>query len=282
VGAGLRSRGYARHLHELLDRIDAYCDAVPRSAARAEEHGALVLFMPEPGAGPYYARPSRGAGPATAAEVRRVRERQGELVLPEQLEWIADVDPELRDAAVAAGLRVTDHPLMVLDGEPLRPHPPAADVELRLASPADDVALISAVADVGFAHPGTAAGGAGMRELQAAAASRSAERTSRERARLEAGTRVLGVAFWGGLPVTIGLFHEPIAGVTEIAAVATLPRFRRRGLGAAVTAFLATEARRQGADTIFLSAGDDEIARVYGGLGFVRVGTACIATPGEA
>jgi ribosomal protein S18 acetylase RimI-like enzyme len=255
---------------------------VPRSAARAEEHGTLVLFVAETGAGPYYARPRRGADAATAAEVGSVRERQRALGLPVQLEWIDDLDPALREAAVAGGLRVTDHPLMVLGREPPPPEPPAADVELRLASSADDVALIGAVADVGFGHPGTAAGAAGVRELQAAAALRSPERTSRERASLDAGTRVLGVAFSDGVPVTIGLFHEPIAGVTEIAAVATLPRFRRRGLGAAVTALLATEARRRGADTIFLSAGDDEIARLYGGLGFVRVGTACIATAGAA
>jgi predicted N-acetyltransferase YhbS len=211
-----------------------------------------------------------------------VRERQRELLLPEQLEWIADVDPELREAAVAGGLHVTDHPLMVLEGEPSPARPPAADVELRLVSPADDVALISAVADVGFAHPGTTVGSAGERELRAAAAGRSAERTSRDRASLDAGTRVLGVAFSGGLPVTIGLFHEPIGGVTEIAGVSTLPRFRRSGLGAAVTALLANAARHRGADTIFLSAGDEQIARLYGRLGFVRVGTACIAMPGPA
>ena len=29
-----------------IERIDAFCDAVPRRRARAEEHGPLVLFVP--------------------------------------------------------------------------------------------------------------------------------------------------------------------------------------------------------------------------------------------
>jgi hypothetical protein len=32
-----------------------------------------------------------------------------------------------------------------------------------------------------------------------------------------------------------------------------------------------------GATTIFLSAGSDAVARVYERVGFVRVGTACVA-----
>ncbi|MCI4067101.1 GNAT family N-acetyltransferase, partial [Micromonospora sp. R77] len=67
--------------------------------------------------------------------------------------------------------------------------------------------------------------------------------------------------------------------VAEIAGVATLPVARRRGLGAAVTATLAHELRAAGTDLVFLSAGSEEIARVYLRVGFHRVGTACIAEP---
>ena len=70
-----------------------------------------------------------------------------------------------------------------------------------------------------------------------------------------------------------------VGDVAEIAGVATLPVARRRGLGAAVTAALARELRAAGTDLIFLSAGSEEIARVYLRVGFRRVGTACIAEP---
>ena len=42
-----------------IERIDAFCDAVPRRRARAEEHGPLVLFVPTGPGLPYYARPRR-------------------------------------------------------------------------------------------------------------------------------------------------------------------------------------------------------------------------------
>jgi predicted GNAT family acetyltransferase len=51
------------------------------------------------------------------------------------------------------------------------------------------------------------------------------------------------------------------------------------GLGGAVTATLAREALRRGVQTVFLSASDDDVARVYARLGFQRIGTAMIAEP---
>ena len=47
------------------------------------------------------------------------------------------------------------------------------------------------------------------------------------------------------------------------------------GLGAAVTALLVEHALSLGAETVFLSAASDDVARVYERLGFRRTGTAC-------
>ena len=43
-----------------------------------------------------------------------------------------------------------------------------------------------------------------------------------------------------------------------------------------VTGALVEDALEHGAETVFLSAGSEDIARVYARLGFQRVGTACI------
>jgi len=64
-----------------------------------------------------------------------------------------------------------------------------------------------------------------------------------------------------------------------VVGVATLPVARRRGLGAAVAAGLAAHALGQGMATVFLSAQDDTVARVYERVGFRRVGTAGLASP---
>jgi predicted GNAT family acetyltransferase len=91
------------------------------------------------------------------------------------------------------------------------------------------------------------------------------------RERLAAGLTVTVAAFVEGEPVAVGS-HQPLEGATEIVGVATLPSFRRRGLGTAVTSTIARDAYERGVDTVLLSAGDDVIARVYGRVGFRTVG----------
>jgi ribosomal protein S18 acetylase RimI-like enzyme len=260
---------------ELLDRIDAYCDAVPRSAARAEDFGPLVLFVRDGPGWPYYARPARGAGEPGPADVVRVRSRQRELCIPEAFEWVADVSPGMRAPAEAAGLKPVDHPLLVLR----RPVGGPATADVRLIGPDDEqLPEIAAVAPIAFDNPGTAVGHAGADELAATAARSPAGATDELRERLRSGRAVLAAAFVGGRPAATGM-HLPLDDVTEIVGVGTLPAARRRGLGAAVTALLVEDARDRGLETVFLSAGSEEIARLYASLGFERVGTACIAAP---
>ena len=79
--------------------------------------------------------------------------------------------------------------------------------------------------------------------------------------------------------VLAGGSHQPVGEVTAIVGVATLPSARRRGLAALVTARLVQDARERGAELVFIEAEDADVARIYGRLGFERVGTACIAEP---
>jgi ribosomal protein S18 acetylase RimI-like enzyme len=258
----------------MLDRIEAYYDAVPRSAARAEEHGSLRLFVSESAPWPYYARPA--GGEVTAQDVRAVRARQWALGLPEAFEWVVDLAPTLGPAARQTGLDVLELPLMVLE-QPQEA--PAVDARVRRLEP-DDPALPAAraVADIAFATLGTDAGGDGPRERDAALGDYPEARLGAVRERMRAGLTVTVVAEDDDGVLSVGS-HQPVAGVTEIVGVGTLPAARRRGLAAAVTAALVADARRGGADIVFLSAGDDHIARVYGRLGFTRVATAGIALP---
>ncbi|MFC5147750.1 GNAT family N-acetyltransferase [Streptomyces aureoversilis] len=271
----------------LLDRLEGYYDSVPRSAARAEDFGPLTLFVREGGGWPYYARPSlgpAGAGrPVSAADVLRVRARQRELGLPESFEWVAETTPALRAAAEEAGLTVHEHPLMVL--EPGGTTAAAALPEglaVRLLGP-DDPALPSAVAlgPLAFSQLGTAVGTTGTEEL--AAAERLAARdgtADRLAARIRAGLTVAAAAVRGDTALCSGM-HQPVGAVTELVGIGTLPAVRRQGLGLAVTAALVADARSRGAETVFLSAGDDDVARIYARAGFRRAGTALIAEPAE-
>ena len=148
--------------YEVIERIDAFCNAVPRRRARAEEHGPLVLFVPTGPGWPYYARPRRGSrSPVTAADVRAVRARQRELIIPESFEWIEQVAPEMAAAATEAGLEVQTHPFMVLSA-PLQAPVLPEGITVRVVAPEDpELDRIWAVPSVAFGHPGTASGEAG-------------------------------------------------------------------------------------------------------------------------
>jgi hypothetical protein len=228
-----------------IDLIDAFCDAVPRRLARAEAHGPLMLFVSgEEGAGggwgPYYARPRRGTQETiTAAHVREVRARQRQLGVPESFEWIAQTVPGLARTATAAGLDVSAHPLMISQ-TPVPELELAAGFTVREVPPDEpDLARVVAVPSVAFGHPGTSPGSPGPAERDKLAAERDPASLERLRHLLASGHSVL----------------------------------------AAVTARLAALAFGRGAHTVFLSASDDAVARVYAGIGFRRIGTAMIAEP---
>lgn len=265
--------------YEVIERIDVFCDAVPRRRARADEYGPLVLFVPTGPGWPYYARPRRGLRPRmTAADIRAVRARQRELIIPESFEWIEESAPDMAAAAAEAGLEVQPHPLMVLSARPPAPALPAG-IAVRAVAPEDpELDRIWAVPAVAFGHPGTAIGEAGPAERDKIAADHDGGTIEMLRERLRSGQSVLAAAFGPDGPLAAGSC-QAVDGVAEITGVGVLPSSRRRGLGAAITALLARDALERDARTVFLSASDDAVARVYARIGFREIGTAMIAEP---
>lgn len=267
----------------LLSRIERFYDEVPRYGAVGEPHGGLTLFVRTGPGWPYYARPALGGPEPTVEDVRRVRQRQRELGVPQAFEWVDEVTPGLRATAAEAGLLVGLHPLMVLDR--YVEIPPPAGTRLRFADPeakwlADDIAALRAVAAVGFGAPGTEAGAAGTAERDAAITLPLPAELEYERAALRSGA--LARALLDGADGSLCAGTLQRAGdVAEVVGVATLPTARRRGLAAALTSALARRALDDGTDVVFLSAGDEDVARVYERVGFRRVATACIAEPAD-
>ncbi|MGP3981258.1 GNAT family N-acetyltransferase [Streptomyces sp. KR80] len=215
---------------ELLDRLEQYYDAVPRSGARVEEFGPLTLFIREGQGWPFYTRPALGwSGSVSAADVTRVRVRQRELGIPESFEWVAQTTPALRTAVEQTGLVVREHPLMVLG--PDVPTPSVLKrpdgVELRTVGP-DDSVLPSALAvpDLAFADPGTRVGVVGVAELNEAVQARAGDGSvERMAARILAGLTCVAAAVEDGTALCAGQ-HQPVGTVSEIVGVGTLPTAR--------------------------------------------------------
>ncbi|MET9230466.1 GNAT family N-acetyltransferase [Lentzea sp. NPDC003310] len=224
-----------------------------------------MLFLQAGDGYPFYARPRHPGGRPTVADVLKVRERQRELGVPEAFEWVHETTPGLLDVAREAGLDVLQAPLMVLDPARLPdPHPHVRVLDTRTAE-------VTVVAQLAFSSPGTATGEVGTAERDAALATATSM----------AGRHRYAVADVPGEGVLASGTAQRAGDVVEIAGIGTLPAARRRGLGGAVTAELARDALTRGAELVFLSAGSEDIARVYERVGFRRVGTACIAAPPE-
>lgn len=243
----------------VLPVLERFYDAVPRPVADESVVGGFSLFVARQG-WPYYARPRLGASPSHPDEVRDVLEEQRRLGVPRSLEWVHETTPSLLTAARAAGMRVQEHPLLVLDGA-VRDDP-VAGVEVTVLQP-DDPGFRGARAAV-------SAGFAGTDDLTVEPVQQWIT------ARVRDGLMQVAGAFAGQAPIGGGS-HQRRDDVSELTGIATLPSWRRRGVGAAVTRTLAEDAVRAGARTVFLSAGDNAVARVYERVGFVRVGTACVA-----
>ena len=264
---------------DLLGRIEDYFDAAPRSAADVEEHGALTLFVSRiPWR--FYGRPRLGLGEDVGADdVAAVRARQHELGVREAFEWVGETTPSLAGAATAAGLEVTQVPLLALEPDAWSPPPAPAGVTVRMLG-ADDPALAGAqgAVELAFASTDPALRAAGPEERDLAAAQLDDLGFLRER--LRRGLTAMAVAEGADGPLGAGS-HQPVGDVSEVTGVGTLPSARRRGIGTAVTGRLVEHARERGAELVFLSAADETVARMYEQLGFRRIGTACFARPPE-
>jgi len=256
----------------LLAALERYYDEVPRAFATAEDIGGLTLFLRrDPDGWPYYARPRLdGDGAFILDDVRRVRARQEETDAPVAFEWVEETSPALGPVLEEAGLEVERLPLMVLT-EPLPVQPPAG-VSLAVLSEHDPDEVLRAV---------TAAVNAGFGEHQPEEDVRPVDRLRRSLAsghvRMVGAFRDDAGSSAGSVTALGGGSHSPRGGITELMGIAVLPDAQGQGIGTAVTAALVTDAAELGVHTVFLSAGSERVADIYAKVGFVRVGTACIA-----
>jgi ribosomal protein S18 acetylase RimI-like enzyme len=86
-----------------------------------------------------------------------------------------------------------------------------------------------------------------------------------------------------GQPVGAGMFTAPFDGITEIVGIATREPFRRRGIGAALTAHAVRTAFTRGATVACLTAADERTGHLYRRVGFRFYATmlTCAAPPFE-
>jgi GNAT superfamily N-acetyltransferase len=75
-----------------------------------------------------------------------------------------------------------------------------------------------------------------------------------------------------GVPMGGGTFTAPRSGTTEVAGIAVRPSFRRRGVGAGVTALLTRTAFDRGLECVWLTPAGPDQERMYSTVGYRSTG----------
>ncbi|MET7493752.1 GNAT family N-acetyltransferase [Streptomyces sp900116325] len=202
-----------------------------------------------------YAIPDQGAEP-TAADVQALIAAFRERDRMPRLEYLPGGAPAVEPALLAAGFTVENR-APILACAPADLLPPKPVDALVITEPATD-AEFDAAARV--QHHGY--GGTGEPEGGEAAWLRNAA----------AGGGVAALATVDGVPAGAGGCSVPVDGLTELAGLAVADTFRRRGIGAALSAHLTATAFARACRVVWLEPGDADVERIYAGIGYRRIG----------
>jgi ribosomal protein S18 acetylase RimI-like enzyme len=202
-----------------------------------------------------YAIPDDNAEP-TAEDVQALISVFREHDRKPRLEYLPVCAPAVEQALLAAGFAVEDRaPIMACPADGLVVPPPLADLEFLEPRSDADLDALAAVQHHAFGEPGEPRPGAG------------------------AGTRrvyenggIVVLARYRGEPAGGGTCSAPVDGLTEIGGVAVDERFRRRGIGAAVSAHLTALAYQRGYRVVWLEPADASVERIYASVGYRRIG----------
>ncbi|MFJ2957942.1 GNAT family N-acetyltransferase [Streptomyces sp. NPDC087270] len=232
-----------------------------RRPAAMEVGGFVVGFDPATSS-PYvnYATPLPGAEP-TAADVAALVGAFRDRGLKPRLEFAPDRAPEVEPALRAAGFGVEAvHEYLVCEPGALSMPPSAGGLTGPLvAAPTTEQEYAAIDAALSEAFEGEFAA--------------SAEGVARLRRTQENGGAVRFVSAPEGGCAGGGSCSAPAVGTAELAGIGTRPAFRRRGIGAAVTAALTAAMFEQGAESVWLEYSGDGSRRVYERLGYSPQGT---------
>jgi ribosomal protein S18 acetylase RimI-like enzyme len=237
--------------------IQAYLRASVRTWRDHEQVGPFLASFSKTSSNPFlnYAIPDDGAA-LSEGDVARLIDAYERRRLKPRLEYIADLAPAVEPALLSAGFRVEGR--LALMGLKVIGMSPAqlAGIELVTPTTDDELRAVRLVQHEAYEEPG-------MPDQEAV--------RSLRRSLASGGGAVLARTQGDHVPVGAGEYTPPIDGVTEVTSIGVRSAYRRRGIAAAMTAWLAGSARASGARDVFLMANDAE-ERIYGRVGFLTEG----------
>ncbi|QRO01475.1 GNAT family N-acetyltransferase [Archangium violaceum] len=242
----------------LIERLQSY---MRRAAARSYEAIAVPPFTAfiHPSDGLIYFNYAIPDGPITGdvrEPLRRLRAVFQERKRLPRFEYVSALAPTLADTLLASGFRLeAEARVMVCTRESFTPVPVPEGLSLSVLTPGSSREEVRAYCNTGRR-------GFVPNEPYEA----PEEELSRALEDVKSGGAVLGRV--EGQPAVVGMFTPPSEGIAELAGVATLEGFRKRGLGTALTSRVAREAFDRGVEVLFLSTITEEAGRIYERVGF--------------
>jgi ribosomal protein S18 acetylase RimI-like enzyme len=230
------------------------------AAGRATEQIGpfLATFSPD-STNPFlnYAIPDDGARPSPF-DVEGLTDAYARRDLLPRVEFLADTAPEAEAGLLAAGWSVERRiPVMLCPpGSAVTPPAPPG-IELVVPDSDDEIRGMIAAQHEAFDQP--------------VSVPDTAIATTRERIRA-GGFAVLARDAATGEPAGGGVAEAVVDGTAEVAGIGVRLGFRRRGIGAAMTAFLTTAVHDAGGRTVFLTPAGVPEQRIYARVGYVPAG----------
>lgn len=205
-----------------------------------------------------YAVPDEGAEP-TPAEMNALVEAFRERSRTPRLEYLRPA-PAIDAALAAAGFAV-DQLLPMMSVDELRVPEPPPGLVVEAVTSDEDLLAVSVVQNTAFGV-GAEAGEADV---------------ARQRSLLRDGGVVV-LARLDGVPAGAGAHTAPRGGLAQVAGVAVLPAFERRGIGSAVCADLTARVFGEGLTPFLETEPDGKADRLYGPLGYRTIGESVSAS----
>jgi len=233
-------------------------DALRHHAPRGrdtEQIGPFLATFSRDTDNPYlnYAIPDEG-GTATAADVEALATAYRSRERRPRLEYIPSVAPAIEPVLVGAGFEVEGRLPLLTCATPVLGEP--SGIELVSPSTDDEFRSVAQVQWEAYGENGPLP--------------QRVENGLKHTA--ESGGVVVLARDASGEPAGAGLCVAPYEGVTELTSIGVREAFRRRGIAAAMTGWLAQAALDRGMTLVFLMAAGEDEARIYRRAGFVDAG----------
>ncbi|MGC9668071.1 GNAT family N-acetyltransferase [Planosporangium sp. 12N6] len=235
--------------------IQEYIRRTAAAGRDTEQVGPFLATFSRHSTNPFlnYAIPDAGAQPS-AADVAALADAYARRERIPRLEYLPKLAPDVEPALLAGGFTVDDRlPVMsCADGE-ATPLPVPAGIELVAPVTDRDLRDMLAAQQEAYDEPEPPT---------------DADVASARRQLSAGGLAVVARDGATGEPAGGGICTPISDGVGELAGFGVRPAFRRRGIAAAITAYLTAEAHRAGARFVFLTPESEPVARIYRRAGF--------------